>query len=922
MGISYLSAPIKPGVIPEQIPIELVSQVATQKQNKYDQALESIFAQYTNLLNLDTSSNSEITQKYYGMMKEADKNLTSLAKLDFLNPENAQKVEGIFNPILQDEDILNAVAKSKQNQEVNSTFQGWLKKGSDDYSELNYRDALEQQRVNRNMSAKEFSQKPREVTATPYKDVDKYLIEQAKQIPEFKDIAIAPSGAFVINSGKTEVSKDRILKMLNISGPYLSQMKINARQEYKNTPPEAILSSMIDRTKDDIKSYERINSENVESNKITDINIAKLEKENPDSPLSAEMLKVFRVELGPELPATTTNQDVLKYLRDSKKTRENNISENKESINTLETYSKDLLTSYQGSIDVNGKVILTKPLEFEKEDFLKTQFAVRATKEKIAEGMAYKNISIELTIDPEYMAKLNHNLEVEKIALQTKMDILKTNQTKGTNSSGNGSTKDPDQVTENVNGIKTDGEKIDNFTYEEKQLAIINDIEKVPITFAEELFLADPKYGTNFGSLDDTQKAEFVKKASDKINDVARVYDQLGKDIIQTGWGKNAQAIVTSDFVKENKRAIQYYETQQNLINSQKLMKNIKQNIDKAVPLKASKEFVDFLSTQPYFILDMKTFEDNLMDIKNLGLDYKILLPPDMQENMKKQGINGFNLKKVYDYNISKGNNPRIGSLNIAGGRPIMSEKVATYEEFENIVMNRDINTNNTQWSDFDPLNSIYGDRNDQLKLQSTILIVPSFNAIPNTETFKQLSSTVVKGVRDLYQAEVDPSKISNIEIYKDPKKGFNMNVSMLKEDGQKEAVTYMGLPIAPSIMQNVKGLEAMVTISEIQKGVDIMLADANARQNPNYIFKDIKKTLPESTFYYGGKKFMASINPDKYPLVVTIKNGTTTEDIAPERVSDYFFKKLGWDSPEETDLSQQINNLTINSMVNPNSHR
>ena len=54
MGISYLSAPLKSGVIPEQIPIELVSQVATQKQNKYDQALESIFAQYTNLLNLVT----------------------------------------------------------------------------------------------------------------------------------------------------------------------------------------------------------------------------------------------------------------------------------------------------------------------------------------------------------------------------------------------------------------------------------------------------------------------------------------------------------------------------------------------------------------------------------------------------------------------------------------------------------------------------------------------------------------------------------------------------------------------------------------------------------------------------------------------------------------------------------------------------
>jgi hypothetical protein len=499
----------------------------------------------------------------------------------------------------------------------------------------------------------------------------------------------------------------------------------------------------------------------------------------------------------------------------------------------------------------------------------------------------------------------------------------------------NGSTKDPDQVTENVNGIKTDGEKINDFTYEEKQLAIINDIEKVPITFAEELFLADPKYGTNFGSLDDTQKAEFVKKASDKINDVARVYDQLGKDIIQTGWGKNAQAIVTSDFVKENKRAIQYYETQQNLVNSQKLMKNIKQNIDKAIPLKASKELLKVLTEDGYFNLDYRFTGKNLIDKD--GRNVYIYVPNDMMESIKEKGLDAFNVKELYDRNkeglyiydnsLSAGNvsmNTQAVKLTPETVKNSTGNlKQVTYDEFYDLVMNREINQNDKTVSwDIDPISSLYQDRNDQLKLQSTTLIVPSFNAIPNTETFKQLSSTVVKGVRDLYQAEVDPSKISNIEIYKDPQKGFNMNISMLKGEGEKEVVTYTGLPIAPSIMQNVKGLESMVTISEIQKGVDIMLADANARQNPDYIFKDIKKTLPESTFYYGGKKFMASINPDKYPLVVTIKNGTTTEDVAPERVSDYFFKKLGWDSPEETDLSQQINNLTINSMVNPNSHR
>jgi len=912
MAISYLSQKIAPGVIPEQIPLELVAQVAAQKQNKYDQVLDSVFAQYNNLLGLDASSNREANQLYNSKMEKSEKDLVSVSKLDLLNPDNGEKINNIFNPILNDENIMGAVYRTKVNNEVNTTYKNWLKKGSDDYSEKNYRDSLEQQEANRNMSLEDFSKKPRNITATPYKDVNAHLVEQAQKIPAYKDLAVTESGAFYLKSTNEGVAMETILNMLDISGPYLSQMEINARQEYKNTPAESILGSMMERTGVNIKSYEKVNAANIESIKITDININKLEKETPDAPLSSEMLRVFRKQIDPELEETTTNKEILTYLRNSKKVKENNIEQNKESITRLNDYNSKLLKQYGGSLDGQGNVVLSQPLDFDNENFLKTQFGVLTTKERVAEGMAYKQQSLEMTQNPEYMERIKFNNSLIKAEVDSLLKIEEERAKNGGAGPGTKSDpKNPNQLTETTNGIKTPGEKLDNFTYGEKQKAILNEIEKLPDTFAEELFLNDPEKGTNFESLSDNEKLEYRKQAEAKLDEVAKVYGQLQKDVIQTGWGKNAQAVSTSDFIKENKRAIQYYESQQNLINSQKLMNNIKKNIDEAVPLKASQEFVEFLSTQPYITLDMKTFGDNLIDINNLGFAYKILLPPDMQENIKKQGINGFNLKKIYDYNIAEGNNPKIGSLNIAGGRPILSDKIATYEEFENIVMNRDINTNNTKWSDFDPLNSIFGDRNDQLELQSTTLIVPSFNVIPKSDTFTDVSSTAQKAVKGLYQTEINPAKISSLEIFRDPQKGWMMNVSIPK-DTDGEAQFYENLPIAQSVLKDVKGLEDLVSISEIQKGVDIMVADANARQNSNYVFKDVKKTLPESTFYYGGKKFSASINPDKSPLKVTIKSGSSNVDLDIDKVTDYFYKNHGFDKQVETDFAKNIRNIVL----------
>jgi hypothetical protein len=240
MAVSYISKPIAPGVIPQQIPIELIAQVAAEKQNKYDNVLTSVLAQYNNILSLDTSAGSnEITEEYNNLMNQSTKDLESLVKLDLMNPDNYSKVEAVFNPILQDTGIMTAVADTRNYTKQKSIIQSLLLKGSDKYSAENVRYLDNQVQENRQMSKDEYMSSRNSTQYTLYKDVPKKIQDQLLKLPEVKSVSQKIDGAWIVTLEKGETKPiEEMMRYIQLDADDLAQAKINAWSEAPNTPGE------------------------------------------------------------------------------------------------------------------------------------------------------------------------------------------------------------------------------------------------------------------------------------------------------------------------------------------------------------------------------------------------------------------------------------------------------------------------------------------------------------------------------------------------------------------------------------------------------------------------------------------------------------------------------------------------------------
>ena len=131
--LSYLSTPYKSTVVPYSENVGLIAQVANQKQNKYDQVLSTIFQKQNQLLDLDLSGGSEEAElKKDNLLKEADNQLNKMASSDLTIPDNINKVENIFSPIVNDKDIMNAAGITAFTKEQAAYFDEW-KKDANDY---------------------------------------------------------------------------------------------------------------------------------------------------------------------------------------------------------------------------------------------------------------------------------------------------------------------------------------------------------------------------------------------------------------------------------------------------------------------------------------------------------------------------------------------------------------------------------------------------------------------------------------------------------------------------------------------------------------------------------------------------------------------------------------------------------------------
>lgn len=241
--ISYLSKPIASTVEQYHENVPLIAQVAQRKQSKYDNLLNTIFQKENQLLSLDTSANAEATKQKDNLLKIADEELTSLATTDLTIPENIQKVDNIFTPLLQNKGIMLAASVTQGAKNQAQFFEDWKKDGKGLYDSKNESYFWEQYAKNKDMSLEEFQKNAISPIATEFTDIDKFYRDSIKDLLPDVTMTIAPDGKGRIFTEKGKViSEDRILKMLPSNSKIIGQAEINAHYDYANVDQNQLLN--------------------------------------------------------------------------------------------------------------------------------------------------------------------------------------------------------------------------------------------------------------------------------------------------------------------------------------------------------------------------------------------------------------------------------------------------------------------------------------------------------------------------------------------------------------------------------------------------------------------------------------------------------------------------------------------------------
>lgn len=914
MAISYLSAPIKPGVIPEQIPIELVSQVATQKQNKYDQALESIFAQYTNLLNLDTSDNNEITQKYYGMMKEADKNLTSLAKLDFLNPENAQKVEGIFNPILQDEDIMSAVKGTKEAQSAKATMDYWKKNKPDLYYSKNEEFNLIKQSENKLMSAKDYKEKRNIITARPFFDMQKDFIEQVKALPITKTITETPNGYQILTTSGEVLSEQQIMKFLNLDARHYSQGEVNSFFEYRQTTGPEIASSFLSRYDVATKQTKDVITTLNTSIDVIKGNLESIKSQKDSELLSAKQIETFSKLYNQEIPVGTTVGQIRETEKMKLETRELALKTNNESITSLKeertSFLKGINAFEETGSDGNPVLKFNTPLEGKLLDNLKQQEYMSSLKAKIAKGLAVNNFTVSSKKDDVNFEMLQQENRKDLKLFETALKIYESNETGvTTNSDGTTTTKAPKDPTIMGTTDSYEVKEYDKQQFDTEKVRLskaIADVEEK--TYETEVIEGDYS-SISFGNIPKTikengkdipnpERQKIKDNAKKKMDKVSYGYEDFvtGKDVIKVGATEN-DTVTREDFLKNYSTQIGLYETTLNNKASLDLMSQIEKSIEEKVPK-------NYFS--PVFTKAFKT-TNNVFNIKSAsGWPIKIEVPQSVAE-----GKEPINFLELYKLNLSKGN---LNISNITGGK--MKGKDYTFKQFHNeIVVGIPYIENGTQIiSASKPFEDTYALMDEQYKLfsqtQKTPLVQISSGDI--FEKLKTLGATQTSVDGKIKQ--IDITTIQTLGIFENPETKLLQLQVGFKDPKLKDAenISTKVITLTPEARKKLgPQFQEYNKVFEINNAVDIIMREKIARDSKAYINTDIDQK-PETVVQYNGIKYIitASDQPGMLDFKEVKREGIAAKKLETMPASKFAAYVIDRNNPGKKSLSMILMDL------------
>ena len=617
--ISYLSTPLESKVQPFQENIDLISRVSAYKQSRYDQVVDTMLQKQNNLLNIDVSyAPTEVQKEKENLLKEVDKQLDSLAKVDLLNPENINKAEAIFEPITNNDKIILGAQFTKQVRENQSLYDEWRKKKLEFYNSANEAYSMQEASKAKNMSFKDFKENYQnfDIQAIQFRDIDKEFREAAKTLGVSLSTTTMMSdekGMYLLTDKNEKLYAKDVMAVLPNDAGILAQAKVNAWASMGNVTQGELLQSRKDIYLTQYNDTKELNQSLLKTNDDIKAKIADIKAYNDKGKLAVTAYS--QKYNGVDFSKPENREALIKEL-------EKEIQSNNSIVQTNQK-QLDSYTDYMNQLDELG----AKPLSEKELLSLKTQYYLE--QKKHAYGEAYKKDvrEIKAEIDPYTKIEIEHQNAMEEKMMQAELDLAtgknkSTSSTDGDNNDGGasyGGALIPD--------VPSDSNKNSNITYEGINSEII-EIQKTVGTseLGEDGSLF--KYfasgsGTATGS---TNTTEVFKTKVKEFKDKMLGYKGDDKALSSDGH-------LTYGEVKEKYQSANAYLTQRALLQAEAIMKQnlIDEITEKNVP-NNSKFQVDLFREAEY---------QRLLKIDpQIAAQYKL-----------------DNAKSTYSYNKEKANN-------------------------------------------------------------------------------------------------------------------------------------------------------------------------------------------------------------------------------------------------------------------------
>ena len=445
--ISYLSQPYKSTIEPYRENVGLIAQVANQKQNKYDQVLSTIFQKQNQLLDLDLSGGSEEAElKKDNLLKEADNQLNKMASSDLTIPDNINKVENIFSPIVNDKDIMNAASITAFTKEQAAYFDEWKKEGKEQYNPLNESFFLEQAQKNRKMTLQEVKEKGyKQPVSVAFVDIDKEFREAAKLLGYNEENSVMGSdetGMYIITKEGKRLSMESVLGILPNHAGITAQAKINAWASMQTITAPEILNERLKINQTQYKNAQKFGEDLKENNKSIDNNIKEIKT---NSSKGSQIIKDIYQKDYPDIDLTTSEgkKFLLSKLEEKKQENSTLINNNQSSIIKQEEYIQELIKTYGLKLDANGNVISSNNLDDDALLDLKAQYYLENKKMDYAKSFSKNMQNIKVEANPYGVIQANFDKSValkeiedqyakENKILDAELNFAKENNSNGT----------------------------------------------------------------------------------------------------------------------------------------------------------------------------------------------------------------------------------------------------------------------------------------------------------------------------------------------------------------------------------------------------------------------------------------------------------------------------------------------------------